>query len=61
MNKWIIVCDECGEKQTFEDAKAITYAHWTIIAWKVKSGDPLCLCPECEYGKPKDKKKEKKT
>jgi hypothetical protein len=55
--KWHLACDECGKKESFNDAKDIIFAKWKIIAWKVPSGEPKVLCPDCEYGKPKNKKK----
>ena len=55
--KWVVTCDECGKKTTFADAKDIAQSHWTVLAWKVPSGEPMCVCDECEYGKPKKKKK----
>ena len=55
--KLTVECTECGEKDNFQDAKDVTYAHWKIIAWDVDKNMPICLCPECEYGKPKKKVK----
>lgn len=52
-----IKCNECGVKESFDDSRAIVYAKWKIIAWDVHSGDPKCVCRECEYGKPKKEKK----
>ena len=54
--RWNVVCDECGKKSTFADAKDVAQSHWTILAWKVPSGEPMCVCDECDYGKPKKKK-----
>ena len=48
-----IECFECGKKETFGDAKDILYAKWKVISWKVPSGEPCCVCNECEYNKPK--------
>jgi hypothetical protein len=62
--RWSVECSECGTKNTFNDAQDIKYAHWKVLAWIVPSGDPLVVCNECEYGKPKvnvEKKPEKKT
>ena len=32
-------------------------AHWTVLAWIVPTGEARAVCDECEYGKPKGKKK----
>lgn len=51
-----VECTECGKKETFADAKDITQSKWVIIGWSVPSGEPKCVCDECEYGEPKKKK-----
>ena len=52
---WNVQCMICNKKSKFVDAKDVTQSHWTIIAWKVPSGEPTCICDKCEYGKPKEK------
>jgi len=57
--RWTVICSECGKKESFGDAKDITFAHWQILAWNVKSGEPLCCCQNCDYNSSvNDKKKE---
>ncbi|HQI45678.1 MAG TPA: hypothetical protein PLC59_06465 [Bacteroidales bacterium] len=60
MKKWIVTCDECGKKSSFYDQKDLEYSRWTVIAWKLPSGDPRCVCDQCEYGKSKEKPIQKK-
>lgn len=52
---WSVECNVCKKRDKFGDAKDIQFARWRIIAWNVKNGEPLVVCPECEYGKPKEK------
>ena len=49
MKNFNIECAECGKKESFGDAKDITFAHWTILAWMVKTGEPVCVCEKCDY------------
>lgn len=56
--RWKIECVECGKKASFADAKDVTQSKWTILAWIVPSGEPRCICDECEYGKPRKKRHE---
>jgi len=55
--RWTVECIECGKKDSFADMYDISHAKWTVIAWMVPGGDPRCVCDECEYGKPRKKKK----
>jgi len=55
--RWKVVCNECGKKSTFVDAHDIVQSKWTILAWIVPSGEPRVICEECQYLKPKKKKK----
>ena len=55
---WECECVMCGTKMTFSDTRDINQAHWTILAWELPSGEPVCVCSECEYGKPKKKTNE---
>lgn len=52
---WKITCMECGKKETFVDSKDVTFHRWIILAWGVPSGEPKCVCDECDYGKSKEK------
>jgi hypothetical protein len=41
----------------FNEAKDITYAKWRILAWLLhNNGEPLVVCPKCEYRPPEVKK-----
>ncbi len=55
LKKWTIKCSECGKQNEFNDSKDITYAHWQIISWNVRTGEPICVCDGCNFGKPKQK------
>jgi hypothetical protein len=57
MKNLTVECLECGKKETFGDAKDLTFAKWRILAWTVPTGEPKAMCPDCEYGKSKPKKK----
>lgn len=57
MMAWSVECCECGKKDKFGDAKDVQFAKWRILAWNVKTAEPVVVCNECEYGKPKEKKK----
>lgn len=59
--RWTVICNICGKKSIFADAKDITQSHWTILTWLVPSGEPRCICPNCDYGKPTPKQKGKKS
>jgi len=48
-NRWSVVCAICGTKNTFGDAKDVTYAKWKIIAWIVNTAEPKVVCDKCEY------------
>jgi hypothetical protein len=50
-----IECAECKYKDTFLELKDALYSNWKIVAWNVDKNIPICICPECEYGKPKKK------
>ena len=52
-----VQCVECGKKESFVDSKDITHARWQIVAWIVESCEPRVVCNECDFGKPKKKKK----
>lgn len=52
-----VECIECGKKETFADIKDITYSHWKILAWNVKTVQPVCVCDKCEYNQSKKKDK----
>lgn len=56
---WKVECCECGEKQSFNDTKDISYAKWRVLAWLLHKNEPLVVCPDCEYNQPK-KTKDKK-
>lgn len=57
---WKLACVECDKKESFNDMKDISYAKWRILAWQLHNhGEPLVVCPNCEYNQPK-KKKDKK-
>lgn len=47
--RWSVECNVCKKKKSFEDEKDISNAKWTILAWIVPSGEPLCVCDACEY------------
>lgn len=47
--KYKVSCLSCEKEDQFEDEKAITYAHWKIIAWKLPDNSPLCVCNKCDY------------
>lgn len=49
-----IKCQVCGKKESFNDAKDITYSGWKILAWDMNDSVPICTCKDCEYLK-KDK------
>lgn len=55
--RWKIKCNQCNKEVTFADAKDIIQSHWTVLAWVVPSGEPPCVCPDCEHNKPKKSKK----
>lgn len=57
-SKWTLECAKCGEKNTFGDAKDVQFARWSILAWNMKTGEPVVICNKCEYGKPKEKDEE---
>ena len=47
--KWIIKCIVCDKKESFDDCKDISYAKWKILSWDVSTGEPTCVCDNCEY------------
>lgn len=55
IKRFKVKCIECGKVETFEDEIAIKYVKWKILAWKVDTGDPICLCDKCEYEPIKNK------
>lgn len=57
VNRWKILCVVCGKKDSFEDEKAVTSAHWQILSWNVGTGEPICICDVCEYNPLPKKKK----
>lgn len=60
-SRYSIKCMECGKAEEFGDTKDITFAKWRIFAWNVGSGEPICLCPKCEYKNPAKDEKAKRT
>lgn len=52
---WKVKCCECGETNTFGDEKDIRFTKWRVLAWLLHKNEPLVICPDCEYGKPKKK------
>ena len=42
-------CIECNKSDTFEDDVDIRRTKWTILAWNVATGEPICLCDKCEW------------
>ena len=58
MAKIKIQCVECGKELSYMDNHDLRAAHWTVLAWIVPTGEARAVCDECEYGKPKGKKKD---
>ena len=58
MAKLIAKCVMCGKEFTYMDHHDLRTAHWKVLAWIVPTGEPRCVCKDCEYGKPKAKKKD---
>lgn len=48
-NKYHLGCMICGKKEQFIDAKDIQVSKWRIMAWNVKTADPIVMCNKCEY------------
>lgn len=57
-SKYNLECNMCKKQESFNDAKDITYRHWTILAWLVHDNRPLVVCSKCEYPVNKIIKKE---
>ena len=49
MMKWRLECLECGKKESFGDTHDISQSKWRILAWNVKTAEPMCVCEKCEY------------
>lgn len=42
-------CVVCNKSEMFEDEVDIRHSKWKILAWNVATGEPICLCSECEW------------
>ena len=49
MKRLQVTCMECGKKESFVDVKDISYAKWHIIRWIMATGEPGCVCKDCDY------------
>jgi hypothetical protein len=47
MRKLKVICDVCAKTDSFSDVKDMTNAHWSILAWKVESNEPIVICDKC--------------
>ena len=46
-SRYQLKCNQCNKSEEFEDEHSIRQAHWKVIAWNVKTGDPVVICNDC--------------